>query len=187
MRLKLLIVGTLLGFGLQASATIVNLGGGNTGLTFHHSSSGAPLPNGLPVEVGRMEGGFFIPLGAGGLIATAFGSPGKWAGTTWDNTPSGDAFDGQQIWGRITDDGAVVVFSASGQAEWFFKNNAGGVGDSSNPNSIDIDTIDAALSTPGFVLTSETLSFGFLTPEPSTSLLSGLAGLALLLRRRRRR
>jgi hypothetical protein len=190
MKTKLLTFGIFVALGLHASATIVNLSGGPFGLTFLQSSSGTPLPDGMPVEVGRMENGFFIPLGTGGLIATAFGSPGKWAGTAADNSFGADVFNGAQIWGRITDyEGAVVVFTASDQSEWFFQNNTHGVGDSSYPNSIDIDRIDAALSSPGYVLTSDSLSFGFLTslgtPEPSISLLAGLSGLGLLIRRKR--
>lgn len=183
MKLQLLSAGILTAIALQASATIVNLAGGPGGMTFV-DNAGNPLPNGNIVEIGRLDAGDIFVNFADGAIATVFGNAGKWAGTAADNTATADAFNGKLIWGRITaPDGAVAVFS-SGDAAWKFPVNAGGVGDTSNPNSINIDVVNSTLSTPGFTVDGGTFTFGVI-PEPSSTFLFGAAGLALLIRRKR--
>jgi hypothetical protein len=185
MKLKLLTCAALVAIAAQAPATIVTLAGGAAGATFV-DNTGAPINAPGVVQVGTLEGGAFKQFGTtAGNLQNVFGQNGKWAGSIADNALPGpaDAFNGLPIFVKIEVDAlnfGVYTYSTPKN----FPVNAGGVGDTVNLLSTELDQVVPELSAPGAAIDAGGIMIG-LVPEPSTSLLAGLAGLALLIRRKR--
>jgi hypothetical protein len=142
---------------------------------------------GSVVTAGIIDGGVFTSLvatlgsntGSIGIGATD-ALNGLWNGATSNNSSEADGFESQFIAVRVVSSGGFAVFTTDQQ----FQANGNGVGDSATLGIDQINGVDLALSAPGSGFSGNLATVGVI-PEPSSTLLLGLGGLGLLIRRKR--
>lgn len=194
---------TALALTVAAQATTVTLSAGFAG-PFVENADGSRVNGGLTL-LGHISDADMMTLtptsdiGAIEAVFQEFGTrltsaTGGLAGSYTNVTGAADGFNGQQIYlwilntdskGTATEQGLYTVADANAPTAgnaWIYPVNAGGVGDSTTIQvSALIDGPKAGL--PGG--SAERNLRLVVIPEPSGAMLAGLAGMALLFRRRR--
>jgi len=196
-------ISTALALTVSAQATTVSLSAGFTG-PFIENSDGSRVNGGLML-LGTITDAAVAGLNTGSDIASImavfqeFGTrntsaTGGLAGSVTNVSAAADAFNGQQIYlwvlntgdkGTATEHALLTVADKANPSagdDWVFPTNAGGVGDG---NAIAMSALIAGRNQllPGGT-NGNNLRL-VLVPEPSGAMLAGLAGLALMFRRRR--
>jgi hypothetical protein len=197
MKTKLFILGAILAGGL-AQATTITGSGGTTGAQFVTSTGVFLTPTNATVQVGTFNTttNLFTQFAATDTSPISFGTSaaltGRWLNSFGDNSGTAAAFNGQQIWVKISVDlGGGVTGTGYFGSTLNFPTNGGGVGDGLSLPGSSLTTFDedasrtgtAAFIAPGGGFTNGRVTIG-VVPEPSTALL-GLLGVAGLIRRRR--
>jgi uncharacterized protein (TIGR03382 family) len=172
---------------LPAAATTVIVGGGADGRPFVNIAGplvGPLHPSTSSIQVGVFANNIFTVFApADASPATFFNvaaddpAAGNWTGITADTSAAATAFNGLQIWFRVTS-GSAIAYLASGA---LFPANGAGIGD-----SITIDSRDLTIppETSFSYIDEPNDRIVIFAPEPSTMLFGLLGGVALLRRRR---
>lgn len=177
----------LLGLAASLGATTVSLTGPADFLFTDNAGTPLSFRN---VQVGTVTEGIFVQFAVGDTSQPSIGLPsnapifaGRFAGNASDNFATADPFNNQPIVIRVPgENGAIGFLSAEGIN---FPVNNSGVGDVLSFSSESIDTV-SPLSTDGvFIDTANRRIVVDAIPEPSVTLLGGLALFGGLVRRRR--
>ncbi len=200
MKLSIALISSFAAFGV-AQATTIGVGGGTAAAQFVTSTGVILSPSNATVHVGTYIDSVFRQFAVTDstpmTFATTGALQGRLSGNWADTSNEATAFNGAQVWFRVSVDlgGGIVgtaFFAGANPGETVpgtgtvFPNNGNGVGDSLNYDSRNLTILGegSERGSAAYNALSNTIVIGVI-PEPSTALL-GLLGTAGLLRRRRR-